>query len=123
MSKKINYQLFRQRKNFDPTTLFKSNKSLSYKDFCSFFESRNVEPPSKEYYERVKIFCNDQEDKTTILTQLDVKAHEEAKETSEPDLVQEAKEEVLTDLEVTVEKTKSARRKRKKKANDEDSAQ
>lgn len=123
MSKKINYQLFRQRKNFNPTTLFKSNMSLSYKDFCSFFESRNVEPPSEEYYERVKVFCNDQEDKTTILTQLDVKEHEEVTETSEPDLVQEVKEEVLTDLDVPVEKTKRSRRKRKKKANDEDSAQ
>jgi hypothetical protein len=123
MSKKINYQLFRQRKNFDPTVLFKSNMSLSYKDFCSFFESRNVEPPSKEYYERVKIFCNDQEDKTTTLTQLDVKEHEEVTKTSEPDLVQEVKEEIVTVIEAPVEKPKRARRKRKKKVNDEDSTQ
>ena len=127
MSKKINYQLFRQRKNFDPTILFRSNSSLSYKDFCVFFENRNVESPSEEYYNKVKSFCLSKEKKHDTEVELDLKESTQSvlEETpsSEPVFVEEVKKETEKILEVLPEKPKKSRRKRKKKVNDEDSSQ
>lgn len=127
MSKKINYQLFRQRKSFDPTILFRSNSSLSYKDFCVFFESRNVEPPSEEYYNRVKSFCSTKEEKIDTEVKLDLKEPKqpvlEETPSPEPVPVEEDKKETEEILEAPTEKPKRTRRKRKKKVNDEDSSQ
>lgn len=127
MSKKINYQLFRQRKNFDPTILFRSNSSLSYKDFCVFFENRNVESPSEEYYNKVKSFCLSKEKKHDTEVELDLKESTQSvlEETpsSEPVFVEEVKKETEKILEVLPEKPKKSRRKRKKKVNDEDNSQ
>lgn len=127
MSKKINYQLFRQRKNFDPTILFRSNSSLSYKDFCFFFENRNVEPPSEEYYNRVKSFCFSKEEKHDTEVELDLKEPEQIVLEEIPPVVPVSVEEVKKETEETIEeppeKPKRTRRKRKKKVNDEDSSQ
>lgn len=50
----INYEIFRQRKNFNPIKLFERNEKLTYEMFCNFFESRFVVPPDTQYYLRVK---------------------------------------------------------------------
>ena len=51
---KINYDLFRIRKNFKPLSLFNRNPKLTFKEFEEFFEQRMVESPGKDYYLRVK---------------------------------------------------------------------
>lgn len=125
---RINYQLFRQRKNFDPTILFKNNLTLSYKEFSSFFIERNVEPPSENYYMNVKTHCESLSEATqdapkdekvvndiepvldTNLSEGFVLESEEVKETVE--LVKEA-------LEVIEEKPKKRRRRKKKAELDE----
>ena len=50
----INYELFRQRKKFNPIRLFERNENLTYEIFCNFFESRFVIPPDTKYFLRVK---------------------------------------------------------------------
>lgn len=52
--KLISYEIFRQRKKFNPITLFKQNKNITYEQFKEFFESRLVESPDLNYYMRVK---------------------------------------------------------------------
>ena len=51
---KISYNFYRNRKKFDPRKLFYKNKSLSYEEFCKYFDSINVYAPNFEYYKRVK---------------------------------------------------------------------
>ena len=100
---------------------------MSYKDFCVFFESRNVESPSEEYYNRVKSFCLSKEKKHDTEVELDLKEPMQPvlEETppAEPAPVKEVKKETDEILEVLPEKSKKSRRKRKKKVNDEDSSQ
>lgn len=52
--KLIKYEIFRQRKKFNPLILFKKNKDITYDQFKEFFESRLVESPDINYYTRVK---------------------------------------------------------------------
>ncbi len=52
--RKINYDLFRTRKNFKPLTLFNRNPRLTFEEFEDFFDQRMVESPGKDYYLRVK---------------------------------------------------------------------
>ena len=51
---KINYDLFRIRKNFKPLSLFNRNPKLTFEEFEEFFEQRMVVSPGKDYYLRVK---------------------------------------------------------------------
>ena len=51
---KINYDLFRIRKNFKPLSLFNRNPKLTFEEFEDFFDQRMVESPGKDYYLRVK---------------------------------------------------------------------
>ena len=50
----INYKLFQNRKKFNPISLFNKKKDLTYKEFVEFLESKMVDTPGIEYYERVK---------------------------------------------------------------------
>ena len=50
----INYKLFQNRKRFNPISLFNSKKDLTYKEFVEFLETKMVDTPGIEYYERVK---------------------------------------------------------------------
>jgi len=50
----INYKLFQNRKRFNPISLFNRKKDLTYKEFVEFLESKMVDTPGIEYYERVK---------------------------------------------------------------------
>jgi len=125
---RINYQLFRQRKNFDPTTLFKNNITLSYEDFSSFFIERNVEPPSEKYYMNVKNHCEsltavsqDLSEDEKIITEpepvLDTNVSEDF--VLEPEEVKETVELVKEALKVIEEKPKKRRRRKKKAESDE----
>lgn len=120
---RINYQLFRQRKNFDPTILFKNNLTLSYEEFSKFFIERNVEPPSKDYYMNVKTHCEslaeaikdvpgNEKVKICAESDLDIKLSEEF--VLEPEEVKETVELVKEALTVIEEKTKKRRRRKKK---------
>ncbi len=51
---KINYDLFRIRKNFKPLSLFNRNPKLTFEEFEDFFDQRMVKSPGKDYYLRVK---------------------------------------------------------------------
>lgn len=50
----INYKLFQSRKKFNPISLFNNKQDLSYKEFVAFLESKMVDTPGIEYFERVK---------------------------------------------------------------------
>lgn len=54
MKSNISYNLFRNRKNFNPLVLFYQNKDLTYQEFKEYFNSRYVTSPDIEYYNRVK---------------------------------------------------------------------
>jgi hypothetical protein len=54
MYNNISYELFRNRKKFNPLTLFYNNNELTYEQFKEYFLKINVESPSFEYYEKVK---------------------------------------------------------------------
>lgn len=125
---RINYQLFRQRKNFDPTILFKNNLTLSYEEFSNFFIERNVEPPSKDYYMNVKTHCEsltevtqhtpkDEKVVTDVESVLDTNLSEDF--VLEPEEVKETVELVKEALTVIEEKPKKRRRRKKKVASDE----
>lgn len=125
---RINYQLFRQRKNFDPTILFKNNLTLSYEEFSSFFVERNVEPPSEKYYMNVKTHCEslseatqdapeDEKVVTDVVPVLDTNLSEDF--VLEPEEVKETVELVKEVLEGIEEKPKKRRRRKKKVESDE----
>lgn len=125
---RINYQLFRQRKNFDPTILFKNNLTLTYEEFSNFFIERNVEPPSEKYYMNVKTHCEslsevtqdapeDEKVVTDVKPVLDVKIPEEF--VLVPEEVKETVELVKEALEVIEVKPKKRRRRKKKVESDE----
>ena len=125
---RINYQLFRQRKNFDPTILFKNNLTLSYEEFSKFFIERNVEPPSEKYYMNVKTHCESLSEATQdvpkdekvvadVETILDTNISEDF--VLEPEEVKETVELVKEVLEVIEEKPKKRRRRKKKAESDE----
>ena len=126
--KRINYQLFRQRKNFNPTFLFKNNLKLSYEEFCKFFIERNVEPPSEKYYMNVKTHCKslsevtqdapkDEKVVTDAELVLDTNISEDF--VLEPEEVKETVELVKEALEIIEEKPKKRRRRKKKAESDE----
>jgi hypothetical protein len=54
MYNNISYELFRNRKKFNPLTLFYNNNELTYEQFKEYFLKRNVDSPNFEYYEKVK---------------------------------------------------------------------
>ena len=54
MKSNISYNLFRNRKKFNPLSLFYKNKDLTYKEFKEYFNSRHVTSPDEDYYNRVK---------------------------------------------------------------------
>lgn len=64
--KLIKYEIFRQRKNFNPLILFKKNKDITYDQFKEFFESRLVESPDINYYTRVKNKFNENNDVNVV---------------------------------------------------------
>lgn len=54
MKSYISYNLFRNRTKFNPLSLFFSNNNISYEEFKEYFNSRDIESPDVEYYNRVK---------------------------------------------------------------------
>lgn len=111
----INYEIFRQRKKFNPLKLFERNENLTYEMFCNFFESRFVIPPDNKYFLRVK----EEFEKNKVNNEeqvLDVKVNEvtDAKDDSTlkvPDLEIEKNAGTLTDNQI---KPKPKRKRRKR---------
>lgn len=127
---RINYQLFRQRKNFNPTVLFKNNLTLSYEDFSKFFIDRNVEPPSESYYMNVKRHCESLTEVQPKEQEVIPSAVEEVSTVDSNEIVvggltlevEEVKETVALveeALKVVEEKPKRRRRRKKKAESDE----
>lgn len=54
MKSNISYSLFRNRKKFNPLILFYQNKEITYGEFKEYFNSRHVESPDEDYFNRVK---------------------------------------------------------------------
>lgn len=54
MKSYISYNLFRNRTKFNPLSLFYSNKDMTYEEFKVYFNSRDIESPNLDYYNRVK---------------------------------------------------------------------
>src|SRR5210317_1193789 len=54
MKSNISYNLFRNRRKFNPLSLFYKNKDLTYEEFKEYFNSRHVTSPDEDYYNRVK---------------------------------------------------------------------
>jgi len=89
----INYKLFQNRKRFNPLSLFKNKQDLTYKEFVEFLESKMVDTPGVEYFERVK--------KEFLKITNDIK-----------EKVEEVKQEVVEDKE-EIKKIETSRQKRK----------
>ena len=79
----INYKLFQNRKKFNPISLFNKKKDLTYKEFVEFLESKMVDTPGVEYYERVKQeflkITNDIKEKVEEVKQEVIEVKEEIK--------------------------------------------
>lgn len=69
MIKLINYEVFRQRKKFDPLILFKKNPNLTYNDFKEFLNNRLVEAPDVSYYKRVKKAFEKTQNENNVITE------------------------------------------------------
>jgi hypothetical protein len=54
MKSNISYNLFRNRKKFNPLILFYQNKEITYEEFKEYLNSRHVESPGEDYFNRVK---------------------------------------------------------------------
>ena len=100
----IRYSLFKNRKNFNPLSLFKKNHNLTYEDFVSFLHSRNVETPGEDYFNRVKSAFD-----LEVKTEENHKVVEEVKET----LLEEEK--IKVDKEVSTEEVKKVKSKRRRR--------
>lgn len=50
----IKYKLFRQRKKFDPVSLFKEKNDLTYEEFVKILEGKGSMSPDESYFKRVK---------------------------------------------------------------------
>lgn len=50
----IKYKLFKQRKSFDPVSLFKEKNDLTYEEFVSILEIKGAMSPGESYFKRVK---------------------------------------------------------------------
>jgi len=118
----INYEIFRQRKNFNPLRLFERNEKLTYEMFCNFFESRLVIPPDikyflrvKEEFEKNKVTCEHVQltkDHTTEVAEVNEPIPEA---TTEKETISESSEEHIEKELPT--KTPSKRRKSRRKNN------
>jgi len=99
MKSNISYNLFRNRRKFNPLSLFYKNKDLTYEEFKEYFNSRHVTSPDEDYYNRVK--------QTFI-------------DNTTPELKVEKTEDVLLETEISQEDVKP-KRKRKRKSKNENS--
>ena len=98
----INYKLFQSRKKFNPVSLFYKKQDLNYEEFVEFLESKMVDTPGIEYFERVK-----QE-----FSRLTSEVKEKVKEVKQE--VKEVKEEIAK-----IETSRQKRRSKRLKKNNE----
>lgn len=50
----INFSLFCNRKKFSLYSFLLRNKEISYEDITEYFRNKNVTPPSKELFDKVR---------------------------------------------------------------------
>ena len=50
----IKYNLFQSRKNFNPVLLFKKDPNITYEKFVSYLNSKQVDSPGEDYFNRVR---------------------------------------------------------------------
>ncbi len=101
----INYKLFQSRKKFNPISLFYKKQDLNYKEFVEFLESKMVDTPGIEYFERVR------QEFLKITNNVKEKA-----EKTKQELV-EVKQEVVEEIKKIEASRQKRRPKRDKKAN------
>ncbi len=111
----IKYKIFRNRKNFNVVNWLRRNSEKTYKSFVDFLETKGVIAPDEEYFNKALDFFNS------------LKEREESfKENKETEVVQEKKETIPIDVEISLPeveevkevKTKSRRGRRKKDTNE-----
>lgn len=51
----IKYSLFQRRRKFDPLSLFRQNKSITYEDFVKALALKGSDSPGIEYFQKVKL--------------------------------------------------------------------
>ena len=106
----IKYSLFQARKKFNPVLLFEKDPNLTYDKFVSYLNSKQVDSPGEEYFNRVK-------DHFVSLIQEKIKPVEE--ETLNLNKVEGTSKNINVDnTKISVSRKKS-RSKNRKKAEDE----
>lgn len=50
----IKYNLFQSRKKFNPVLLFKKDPDITYEKFVSYLNSKQVDSPGEDYFNRVR---------------------------------------------------------------------
>lgn len=50
----IKYSLFQSRKKFNPVLLFKKDPNITYEKFVSYLNSKQVDSPGEDYFNRVR---------------------------------------------------------------------
>jgi hypothetical protein len=84
MKSNISYNLFRNRKKFNPLILFYQNKDLTYQEFKEYFNSRHVESPDEDYFNRVKHTFFEKTTLETKVIEAEAVEKEEIVETPKP---------------------------------------
>ena len=105
MKSYISYSLFRNRTKFNPLSLFFIDNNISYEEFKEYFNTRDIESPNVEYYNRVKDKFKETSDNKTK---------------DNISVEEEKKEENVSIIEKPLEKQKKTRKKSKKRIEKKD---
>lgn len=113
----IKYEIFQQRKQFNPLILFKRNPDLTYTDFKEFLNSRLVEEPDVSYFNRVKKAFDEEQQTNKVESIKDITEIISTQENNSPLKTEDSLTETNpAELSSTENKTK---RRRKKNQDDE----
>tara|TARA_B100000085_G_scaffold167879_1_gene152755 strand:- start:1695 stop:2084 length:390 start_codon:yes stop_codon:yes gene_type:complete len=116
----IKYSLFQRRRKFDPLTLFRQNKSITYEEFVKALASKGSDSPGVEYFQRVKLHFEGLNKPPAIVKNVEEVV---AKPTIQPKKPSNVKEVAITTEEVAItteEVSKPKRRRQRKKVDEKD---
>lgn len=108
----IKYSLFQNRKNFNPISLFKMNRDITYNEFVLFLEKKGVQAPSTAYFERVKSVFEDNNKVDIINEDLQEEVNENVKVNAVDEVLKEVK--ISNDaINITAKSSKTSRSKKR----------
>ena len=113
----IKYSLFQRRKKFNPLTLFRQNKSITYEEFVKALALRGSDSPGIEYFERVKSHFEGLNKPLETVKEVKQEVKADIKKESEPKDVEIKTEEISVKPEEVV---KTKRRRQRKKVEEKD---